>query len=527
MTLKAKFWAMIAVSALGLLAVASFWIQGQHSTLFSGKQQKARSLVEVPFSVVERQYQLETQGKLSRIEAQRQAMETIRTMRYEGNNYFWINDDHPTMIMHPMKPELEGTDLTNLRDPTGKAVFVEFVEAARTPEGGFVHYLWPKPGKQEPVAKLSFVKRFAAWGWIIGTGIYIDDVNQAWRRSAATAGGIAVVCLLPLVIVSVTTSRSTFFRLRDMVERFKDVARGEGDLTKRIPITTRDEIGELAQWFNVFLDKLQGMIQSVAGAAHKVGGASEDVSHTSQQISANSQETSAQANVVSSTAEQVSRNVQTVATGAEQMGVSIKEIARNATEAAKISTSAVQVAETTTATVAKLGDSSAEISEVVKVITSIAQQTNLLALNATIEAARAGEAGRGFAVVANEVKELARGTAKATQDISQKIETIQGDTKAAVGAIASIRRVIHQISDISNTIATAVEQQNATTNEMVRNLGEAARGSGEITSNIAGVAQAAESTSRGATDTQEAAKQLVEMSTQLRGLVGQFRTGAD
>jgi methyl-accepting chemotaxis protein len=312
-----------------------------------------------------------------------------------------------------------------------------------------------------------------------------------------------------------------------MVERFKDVAEGEGDLTKRIPIIANDEIGELGKWFNVFLDKLQAMIQSVSTATHQVGGASEDVSNTAQQISANSQETSAQANVVSTNAEQVNRNLQTVATGAEEMAASIKDIAKNATEAARVATAAVKVAETTTAAVARLGESSAEIGQVIKVITAIAQQTNLLALNATIEAARAGEAGKGFAVVANEVKELAKETAKATEDISHKIEAIQNDTKTAVAAIASITQVIDQVHDISNTIATAVEEQNATTNEMSRNVSEAAQGSGEITSNIAGVAQAAESTSRGATETQNASQLLVEMSKQLRSLVQQFKTDAE
>ena len=208
------------------------------------------------------------------------------------------------------------------------------------------------------------------------------------------------------------------------------------------------------------------------------------------------------------------------------MGASIKEIAKNATEAAKIATGAVKVAEDTTVTVSKLGDSSTEIGQVIKVITSIAQQTNLLALNATIEAARAGEAGKGFAVVANEVKELAKETAKATEDISRKIEAIQTDTKAAVDAIASISGVIHQINDISSTIATAVEEQNATTNEMSRNVSEAAHGSGEITSNINGVAEAAQGTTHGATDTQKASQQLVETSTQLRRLVEQFKINA-
>jgi methyl-accepting chemotaxis protein len=179
MTLKTKFRGIISVSVAGLLTVAGFWIQSQHSAMLSEKMQKTKNLVEVPYSVIEGQYQLETAGKITRIEAQRAAIAAIRTMRYEGNNYFWINDEHPTMIMHPMKPELNGTDLTFLKDPSGKAVFVEFVKAAQAPDGGYVYYLWPKPGKERPVAKLSFVKRFAPWNWVIGTGIYIDDVDSA------------------------------------------------------------------------------------------------------------------------------------------------------------------------------------------------------------------------------------------------------------------------------------------------------------------------------------------------------------
>jgi len=528
MTLKTKFRVMIGVSAAGLLAVAAFWIQNQHSSMLAEKLQKTKNLVEVPYSIIERQYQLEKEGKISASEAQQAAIEAITTMRYEGDNYYWINDDHPNIVMHPTKPELNGKDVSSFRDPSGRAVFVEFAKAAQqNPNGDYVYYLWPKPGSEQPVPKLSFVKRFAPWGWIVGTGIYIDDVDSAWRKNALAAAGLALACLVPLVIVSTVTTRSTFLRLTDMVERFKDVAEGEGDLTKRIPVTAKDEIGELATWFNVFLDKLHDMVRSIATAANQVGTASEEVSNTSQQISANSQETSAQAGVVSAATEEVNRNLQTVATATEEMSASIQEIAKNATEAARVATEAMKTAAETNSVVSKLGDSSAEIGQVIKVITSIAQKTDLLALNATVEAARAGEAGAGFAVVANEVKELAKQTATATEDISKKIAAIQVDTKSAVQAIKSISGVIDQVNAISSTIATAVEEQSATTSEMSRNLTEAAKGSGEVAQNIHGVAEAANSTSQGATATQDASRQLVEMSTMLRELVGQFKTSTE
>ena len=227
---------------------------------------------------------------------------------------------------------------------------------------------------------------------------------------------------------------------------------------------------------NNTLDTVVAPLKAAAETATALASSSEELSAVSQQMSANAEETATQSNVVSAAAEQVTKNLQTVATATEEMSSSIKEIAKNANESAKVATSAVKTAETTNATVAKLGESSAEIGQVIKVITSIAQQTNLLALNATIEAARAGEAGKGFAVVANEVKELAKETAKATEDISRKIEAIQGDTKGAVEAIGQITTVINQFNDISNTIASAVEEQTATTNEIARNVQEGAKG---------------------------------------------------
>jgi methyl-accepting chemotaxis protein len=300
-------------------------------------------------------------------------------------------------------------------------------------------------------------------------------------------------------------------------------AAAQGDLTRNITVSGNDAIGQMGEGLSGFLKDLRGSMSKLAQNSQALSSSAEELSATSQEMSSNAEETSAQANVVSAGAEQVNSNLQTVASGTEEMSVTIKDIAKNATEAARVATTAVKVAEDTNQIVSKLGDSSTEIGQVIKVITSIAQQTNLLALNATIEAARAGEAGKGFAVVANEVKELAKQTAKATEDISSKIEAIQSDTKNAVNAIQQISGIIKQVNDISNTIATAVEEQNATTNEMARNVSEAARGSGEISKNIGGVADAAKSTTQGANDSLKAAQSLAQMSTELRELVQRFK----
>ena len=317
---------------------------------------------------------------------------------------------------------------------------------------------------------------------------------------------------------------------RAAIEYIKGVATAagrleQGDLTVRVE--HKSEADVLSLNFNRATESLGAALGSIAQQSQALASSSEELSAVSHQMSANAGETAMESNVVSAAAEEVTKNLQTVATATEEMSASIKEIAKNANEAARIATSAVRTAETTNATVAKLGESSAEIGQVIKVITSIAQQTNLLALNATIEAARAGEAGKGFAVVANEVKELAKETAKATEDISRKIEAIQGDTKGAVEAIGQISGVINQINDISNTIASAVEEQTATTNEIARNVQEGAKGGAQVAENIVFVAQAAKGTTQGASDTQTAASELARMAAELQKIVAQFKYEAN
>jgi methyl-accepting chemotaxis protein len=296
------------------------------------------------------------------------------------------------------------------------------------------------------------------------------------------------------------------------------------------PITTSEGVLALAAIIDITDRKvaeeaqrrlLEGMIENIQALAS----ASEELTSVSQQMASTAEETTSQASVVSSAAEQVSKNAQTVSKSVEDLGASIREIAKNAHEAAKVATTGVEVANMTTSTVAQLGQSSTEIGKVLKVITSIAQQTNLLALNATIEAARAGEAGKGFAVVANEVKELAKETARATEDIGQKIEAIRQVTQSAVEAISQISRIIIQINDYQTTIASAVEEQSATAREIGLSGADAARGSIEIARNITSVAQASRNAAQGASNTQRAAQELARMANELQRLVEQFQGG--
>jgi len=422
--------------------------------------------------------------------------------------------DNPNLKEYSERAVVDGSDVMRYAEPV--RITQDCLQCHGDPVGEKDPFGYPKEGMKVGDLRAAFTLEAPA-------GLL---VQQARSNSIVTFLVTFLTVLSAIAVVYLIIRKFVVKPIGDCAQFAQTIA--EKNLAiEDLDVASHDEVGTAMAALNTMKNTLRTMVESIGGAAHEMAKASEEVSARSQEITANSQETSAQAGVVSSATQQVSQNLQTVATGAEEMGASIKEIAKNATEAAKVATSAVEVAENTNATVAKLGESSAEIGQVIKVITSIAQQTNLLALNATIEAARAGEAGKRFAVVANEVKELAKETAKATEDISRKIEAIQTDTHAAVEAIGTISGVIKQINDISNTIASAVEEQNATTNEMARNVSDAAHGSGEITSNISGVAQAAESTSQGAGDVQKAVQQFVEMSTHLRNLVNQFQLEAN
>jgi methyl-accepting chemotaxis protein len=348
-----------------------------------------------------------------------------------------------------------------------------------------------------------------------------DEAMSALSSSRTTLIWVLVVGLIAGLLLALYVARLVVGAVRKVGHLAEGLA--VGDLTRSSGVDSRDELGQMAQALDAATANLRSTVGAVAGSSLALASSSEEMSSVSSQIASSADQTSAQANVVSAAAEQVSANVQTVAASTEEMGASIREIAHNAAEAVKVAASAVAGAENANATVGRLGASSAEIGNVVKTITSIAEQTNLLALNATIEAARAGESGKGFAVVANEVKELAQETARATEDISRRIQTIQSDSEAAVQAIGQIAGVIEQINGFQTMIASAVEEQTATTNEVSRNVAEASTGASEIAANITAVATAAQLTTEGVDESRRASEDLARMSSELQELVSRFR----
>ncbi|GIJ45584.1 methyl-accepting chemotaxis protein [Virgisporangium aliadipatigenens] len=375
-------------------------------------------------------------------------------------------------------------------------------------------------------AKPAFIE------WLRVINVFIDleeSMNHAETAAArSTAGNFILLmgglCVAAIVIAVVVAWRSTRGITRPLAEAADVLASvAAGDLTRRLAVTTGDEVGRMGRSVNTALAAISEVMQRFSDSAASLAAASTQIGGLSSRIADSATESSEQAHVVAGAADEVSRNVETVSAGAQQMGASIRQIAHNANEAATVAGHAVEAVRTTTDTVTRLGESSRMIGDVVKVITSIAHQTNLLALNATIEAARAGDAGRGFAVVANEVKDLSQETARATEDISRRVEAIQADTAGAVAAIEGVSQVIAQINDYQTTIATAVEEQTATTSEMHRNVAEAAAGSGQIAANIGSVAEAARTTTESVGESQRATQELSHISGQLQQLVAAFR----
>lgn len=544
---------IVGISLLGMITLAPIALSTLRSQMIADRQAKTQHMVDVGYGILAHYQKLESDGKLSREQAQAGAMAEIKSLRYDKVEYFWLNDMTPRMIMHPIKPELDGKNLAGMKDPSGNALFIGFVDVVNKQGAGFYSYLWPKPGFEQPVAKISYVKGFAPWGWIIGTGIYLDDVDAVFRQDAMTFG---LVCLAVFVLVlgaSFVIGRSVtrpLAKITDLTERL-----ASGDSAFEVPYTNRaDEVGGLAKALSVFKDNASAVARmhaeqqetkqrtddekrktmtdlagrfeaSVQAVVRDVFNEARAMQHAAQGMSETANKATDRASFVATACQQASSNVQTVASAASQLSASITEISQRVAQAASVADKASADGQRTNDTVQGLAAAAHKIGEVIDLINQIASQTNLLALNATIEAARAGEAGKGFAVVASEVKSLASQTAKATDEIGAQITAIQAETNQVVGNIESIRATIMEVNEISSSIAAAVEEQGAATQAIAHSVQEAASGTDRVSQNISGVTDATAETGQAAGLVLQSSGRLTEKLQSLQDEVSTFVAG--
>lgn len=534
-SIKTKLSLVILIVMLGLLAVSAFALFSEKSLLLHDRQVKTRHLVEAAYGVLAYHHDLQSKGALTEAQAQAAAIGIIKALRYEEQEYFWINDMTPHVVMHPMKPELDGKDVSELKDPTGKRLFVEFVETVKRNGAGLVAYMWPKPGFSAPVEKVSYVKGFEPWGWIIGSGIYLDDVDAIFWDSTKWMLVIIVILTSVVFILLQMIIRSITLPLSDIQSAIKRIQTSK-DLSQRVQLKRHDEIGEIGNSFNRMVESFQQIIQKVIAGVYEVQESSAQLYESSHKVSASSRNQSdAAASMAAATEEMlvsiehVSQNSQHTYSIAQKSGELSSQGERTANDTAAEMSKIADAVNISSVSINQLGEKSQQISDIVKTIKEIADQTNLLALNAAIEAARAGEQGRGFAVVADEVRKLAERTSKSTLEISTMIEMIQAETIAAVAgmnegtervkdgvemaqragrSMADIRGGAEQVITSVSEISTALREQSSAGGQVAQGVERIAQMADENSSAVAGIAVTAEKLAHLASSLQEAIDQF-------------------
>ncbi len=458
LTINKRLWALLGLVMLGMIGVIAHGLDDIRNQLFEDRIITTRQLVESVYNILVRYHGLAAKGGMSEADAKQAALDVIRDLRYGQKDYFWINDSVPRMVMHPIKPELDGKDLRESKDPTGKHLFVEMVEVVKRDGGGTVHYLWPKPGADQPVPKISYVKHFKPWDWIIGTGIYVDDINKIFWRQFIKNSGLGFGLMIVLAAFGYMITKSITQPLTKAVAVANRIA--DGDLTENITVTAgRDEITQLMTAMSTMVATLNDIMSHVA--------------RTSQQVTVVAGELAEDSAGLSKRTDEQAEALEKTAASMEELTGTVKQSADNAQHASQLAIAARtqaeeggQAVDQTIAAMRAINQSSRKIADIISVIDEIAFQTNLLALNAAVEAARAGEQGRGFAVVAGEVRKLAQRSADAAKEIKalitdsvRKVEDGGQMVERSGQTLREIVASVKKVSDIIADIATAASEQ--------------------------------------------------------------------
>ncbi len=547
--ISAKLGMIVVVAILGLVGASGYNLRENMEASRKARTQALVEHVELASSLALDFETREKSGALDHDTAQAAAKAALAAMRYGKGDYVFVLDRDYKMIMHPINPKLDGTSVRDMKDPDGRYLFVEMMESLKGNTVGWGSYKWPKPGEPTPAPKLSVVKP-GPWGWVIGTGVYVDDLVAQDRAAMWTTGvGLIAIAVL-LLLISVPTALSMVHPLRTLTDAMRRIS--GGDTSTAVPSLTRsDEIGDMARALGVFkqnMDHVEALRSERAAEASardarrkqelaaladrfeaqvkcvvdEVARSSQSLETASSELAGSARSVAERSGDVAGRADVSAQNVAIVNRAAEELANSIEDISRQAEQSNDVAVTTQERSGETRRAVGRLADTTTQINEIVVSIRAIAEQTNLLALNATIEAARAGEAGRGFAIVAQEVKALAVQTAKATEDISQRVASVQETTSQAVSAIAEVDATVGQISEASQAIAAAVHQQRMVVQEISRSMNEVAGSTQQVSLNVEAVRQESQRTTATAEASQNMAVALKRDAARLDREVATF-----